>query len=174
MTTRTVTPQLSLKQEVFSQSGRKMDGVGRYAIWLSRLVLAAATFVFVAISVKYIGDPVGAAAAFKISLGSPAAITNMRVGFGAFPLGFAIITFSSLISTARHLRGLFFLMTIIGAATAARILGIVVDGPAAESLYVLRPELAMLTLSIVAILLETDRRRALLTDHFIGQRDART
>jgi hypothetical protein len=88
----------------------------------------------------------------------------MRVGFGAFPLGFALITFSCLISPRRHLRGLYFVMTIIATATAARILGIFLDGPAAESLGVLRPEFVMLTLSIVGILLETRRRRSQVID----------
>lgn len=134
--------------------------VSRVSFWLSRFVLFAATVIFTGISVKYIGDPVATAAAFKITLGSPAAVTNMRVGFGAFPLGFAIITLSCLLSARRHATGLFFVLVIVGAATAARVLGIIVDGPAAESFKVLRPEVAMLVLSGTGLFLETRHRQA--------------
>src|SRR5205809_7103165 len=90
-----------------------------------------------------------AAASFKISLGSAAAITSMRVGFGAFPLGFAIIVASCLASTSRLLPGLSFVATILGVATAARVLGIVVDGAAPESGFLLPPAVALLALSVV-------------------------
>jgi hypothetical protein len=119
------------------------------------------TVIFTAISVKYIGDPVRTAAEFKITLGSPAAITNMRVGFGAFPLGVAIITFVCSFSLRRHLVGLCLVLSIMGTATGARILGILVDGPAPQSFQVLRPEIAFLILSIVGCFLELSRRRTL-------------
>ncbi|SRR6266566_1985978 len=136
-----------------------MDTSSRFVLWLSRVVLFAATVIFSLIAVRYLANPVTTAAAFKISLGSAAAITNMRVGFGAFPLGFALITLVCLVSPRRHLTGLWFIMTIIGAATAGRLLGIVVDGPARESVMVLRPEVVLLTLSSVGFFLELRRRR---------------
>ncbi len=135
-----------------------MKALSRIAVWLSRFVLLFATIVFSAISVKYLGNPVGTTAPFKITLGSAAAITNMRVGFGAFPLGFALITFSCLLRR-RHIEGLYCVMTIVGVATAARTLGIVVDGAASESFKVLLPEVAMLTLSILGLFLELGQRR---------------
>ena len=131
----------------------------RFTPWLNRLILSAATLIFTLIGVKYITDPVRAAASFKISLGSAAAITSMRVGFGAFPLGFAIIVASCLVSTSRQLRGLYFVATIIGVATAARVLGIMVDGAAPESVLLLRPEVALLALSVIGVVLESARRR---------------
>ena len=136
-----------------------MDNAWRFVPWLSRFVLFAAAVIFSLIAVKYLADPVGTAAAFKISLGSTAAVTNMRVGFGAFPLGFALVTLGCLVSARRHLTGLWFVMTIVGAVTAARLLGIVVDGPAHESLKVLRPEVVLLTLSSVGLVLESYRRK---------------
>jgi hypothetical protein len=160
MATRMSLPARATKPQGLYSPPHKIDRMARLTPWFCRSILMMATFVFTTISVRYIGNPIRTAAAFKITLGSPAAITNMRVGFGAFPLGFAIITFSCLISPRRFLRGLYFVMTIIATATAARVLGIVVDGPAAESLGVLRPELVMLTLSIVGIFLETRRRRS--------------
>jgi len=135
------------------------DRSWRLVPWLSRFVLLGATVIFSLIAEKYLADPVATAATFKISLGSAAAVTNMRVGFGAFPLGFALVTLGCLVSGRRHLMGLWFVMTVIGAATAARLLGLVVDGPAQESLKVLRPELLLLTLSSVGLVLESYRRR---------------
>jgi len=131
----------------------------RFTPWLTRLILGAATLIFTLIGVKYITDPVRAAASFNISLGSAAAVTSMRVGFGAFPVGFAIIVASCLVSTSRLLLGLYFVVTIIGVATAARVLGIVVDGAAPESVFLLRPEVALLGLSVIGVLLEAGRRR---------------
>ncbi len=135
-----------------------MNTAWRFAPWLSRFVLFAATVIFAGIAAKYLADPVGTAAAFRITLGSPAAITNMRVGFGAFPLGFALVTLGCLLSTPRHLTALMFVATGVGAATAARILGIVLDGPARESLAVLRPEVVLLSLSGAGLALEWRRR----------------
>ncbi len=131
----------------------------RFTPWLTRLILGAATLLFALIGVKYVTDPVRAAASFKISLGSAAAITSMRVGFGAFPLGFAIIIASCLVSTSRQLSGLYFVATIIGVATAARVLGIVVDGAAPESVFLLRSEVALLALCVIGVLLESAKRR---------------
>ena len=131
----------------------------RFTPWLNRLILSAATLIFTLIGVKYITDPVRAAASFNISLGSAAAVTSMRVGFGAFPVGFAIIVASCLVSTSRLLLGLYFVVTIIGVATAARVLGIVVDGAAPESVFLLRPEVALLALSVIGVVLESARRR---------------
>ena len=136
-----------------------MHRLWRFAPWLTRLILGAATLIFTLIGMKYIADPVRAAASFKISLGSAAAITSMRVGFGAFPLGFAVIVASCLVSTSRRLAGLYFVATIIGAATAARVMGIVVDGAAPESVLLLRPEVALLALSVIGVSLESGRRR---------------
>ena len=136
-----------------------MHPLWRFTPWLTRLILGAATLIFMLIGVKYLTDPVRAAASFKISLGSAAAITSMRVGFGAFPLGFAIVLASCLVSTSRVLPGLYFVATILGAATAARVLGIVVDGAAPESVFLLRPELALLALAILGVWLESGRRR---------------
>lgn len=141
-----------------------MHRLWRVTPWITRLILGAATLLFSLIGMKYLTDPVRATASVKISLGSAAAITSMRVGFGAFPLGFALILASCLVSTARLLRGLYFLATIIGIATAARVLGIVVDGAAPESVFLLRPEVLLLALSLIGVLLESGRRRQRLRE----------
>lgn len=141
-----------------------MDQRLRFVPWFSRVVLFLATALFTVIAVRYVGNPIGTTAPFKISLGSVAAVTNMRVGFGAFPLGFAVVTLACLVSTRRHLAGLWFLVTIVAMVTAVRILGIVVDGPAEDSLKVLRPEVVLLLLSSAGLRLELGRRRGLQSE----------
>ena len=141
-----------------------MDTISRIGLWQGRVVLLAATVIFTLISLRYLINPVAAANEFKISLGTSTAITNIRVGFGAFPLGFAIIVFSCLISTRRLLSGLFFVGTIIAVVTVVRIYGAVVDGTTTATLKVLRPEIAMSILSVVGIILEMRRRRLLIVN----------
>ena len=75
--------------------------MNRFAPWIQRIVLAAATFVFGAIGMRYVADPVQAATATGATLNTAFAVTTTRVGFGAFPLGVAIFTVTSLFSTRR-------------------------------------------------------------------------
>ena len=65
----------------------------RGVTWIYRVVLAAAAFIFTMIGMRYVADPVHAAAATGVTLGSAFATTTTRIGFGAFPLGFAIFSF---------------------------------------------------------------------------------
>jgi Prokaryotic cytochrome b561 len=58
-----------------------------FAPWLNRFVLFAAALALAMIGRKFITDPVGAATASNMTLGSALAVTNMRASFGAFPLG---------------------------------------------------------------------------------------
>ena len=138
-----------------------MDTTSRISIWLSRVTILAATAIFILISSRYLTDPVGMAGTAKISLGSPTAITIIRVGFGAFPLGFAVIALVCLFSNKRLLTGLYIVGTVIILATVIRIYGAVVDGATPETLKLLRPEFVMVVLSVSGIFLE--RRRLRLT-----------
>lgn len=136
----------------------------RFAPWLSRLPLLAVTLIFTRVSWRFLSDPVQAAAASSISLGSGAAITIARVGFGGFPLGFAIITLACLVSTHRLLTGLCFVVTMIAVVIAVRIMGILVDNSAHESLRVLVAEVILLTLSVISLFVELRRRGYRLQD----------
>jgi hypothetical protein len=134
-----------------------MKSLSRGAIWFNRLVLTAATFVMTTIAIRQLRDPIGATAALGIVLGSPTAVTVARVGFGGFPLGFAIALGGCLISTRRLLTGVSLVATVVGAATLARIQGLVLDGMTPYNVGLLRPEFALLFLSAIGIALE--RRR---------------
>jgi hypothetical protein len=138
-----------------------MKKLWHFGPWLTRLVLLAVAVIFTVIGYKYLTDPVGATAPFKIHLGSAAAVTNMRVGFGAFPIAFALIALVCLLSEGRLLVGLYFVVATIGIVTAVRIFGLQVDGAAVETLKVLRPELVLLALSTISLFLEVGRQRAL-------------
>jgi hypothetical protein len=94
-----------------------------------------------------------------IVLNSPTAITVVRVGFGGFPLGFAMALLGCLIATRRLLTGVSLVAAVIGAATLARIQGLAVDGVTSYNLALLRPEVVLLTMSLVAIVLERRRRQ---------------
>jgi len=108
-----------------------------------------------------LGDPVNKAAADSISLGSVMAISRVRVGFGGFPLALSLILFGCLLSPRRLLVGLGVLATTVAVVTAARAIGIAVDGPAEEAVRLMRVEIALLTLSLAAFFLERARLRRL-------------
>jgi hypothetical protein len=117
------------------------------------------TVIFTLISLRYLTDPVRAAAAAGISFTSPGGITVARVGFAAFPLSFAILALSCLTSPRRLLAGLYMVVTVVCVVMAVRIFGILLDHSASESARLLVPETVLLALSVVAIRLESGRLR---------------
>jgi hypothetical protein len=126
----------------------------RIVPWTSRAVLLAALIVLALIGRKFIGDPVGAAAASDMTLNSPLAITNMRASFGAFPLGCALFVLICLVTSRLRKTGLVFVALIIGTALAVRIFGTLADGSLAQSVPLLVAETVMVSLSLAAYLAE--------------------
>jgi hypothetical protein len=102
------------------------------------------------ISRKFISNPLDAAAASNMTLGSPLAVTNMRASFGAFPLGCALFVLVCLVTSSLRKTGLAFVALIVGTALAVRVFGVVADGTLAESLRVLIAETVLLGLSLAA------------------------
>ena len=136
-----------------------MNGSGRGVMWFNRVVIGAATFVMTMIALRNLRDPIGATLPLGITLQSPAAVTIVRVGFGGFPLGFAVALFGCLLATQRLLTGLSLVLAVAGAATVARVQGLLLDGATPYNLGLLRPEIAMVALSAIGVLLERRRRR---------------
>lgn len=132
--------------------------------WISRAVLLAALTVLTLIGRKFIGNPVDAAAASDITLGSKLAITNMRASFGAFPLGCALFVLICLVVSSLRRTGLVFVALIVGTALMVRIFGVVADGTFAESVHLLVSETVLLSLSLAAYvgerLASSESRRA--------------
>jgi hypothetical protein len=136
-----------------------MGKLTRFAPWISRFVLLGATLVFTRIGLRYIADPVHAAAETGVSLSSALAATTTRVSSGAFPLGFAIFTLFCLLSTRRLHTGVSLVAIVVTTAIVVRIFGMIADGPAPESTRLFIPEAVMLTLAVAGIILERARRR---------------
>jgi len=131
--------------------------MNRFAPWIQRIVLAAATFVFGGIGMRYVADPVQAASATGATLNTAFAVTTTRVGFGAFPLGVAIFTVTSLFSTRRLVPAVQLVATLVTSAIVVRVIGIIADGavPASSKLFI--PEGVILLLSLTGLLLQPKR-----------------
>jgi fucose permease len=135
-----------------------MNRYSRTVIWFDRFVVAAAAFVMTMIALRNLRDPIGATVPLDIALNSPSAVTIVRVGFGGFPLGFAVALFACLIATRRLLAGMLLVLAVVGAATIARVQGLLLDGATPYNLQLLRPELVMVALSVAGVALELGRR----------------
>ena len=128
--------------------------------WLNRLIILAVAALFALISFKFVLDPQHAAASSGIVPDTAVGFTNLRAGFGGFPLGFAAILMFCLRSSRRHLAALASIVTIVAVILAVRVYGAGQDGTYAESAHLLVPEAAMLSVSLLGLSMEA-RRRAL-------------
>ncbi|HLK38750.1 MAG TPA: hypothetical protein VKU41_18435 [Polyangiaceae bacterium] len=133
-----------------------MRNIALRPIWFS---LVAATLLFSMLGVRGLFDPVRSSAVHEIILGSNAGVTVARVAFGGLPLALALIFVGCLVSEERVLAGLSVLVTVAVVLTAARLLGVVLDGPAPFTMHVLKPEIGLVVASATALALERWRRR---------------
>lgn len=138
-----------------------MNKFWRFAPWLTRLILAAPTLIFTLIASRYLFDPVHEGGKIGIAFNTPLAITITRVGFGAFPLAFAIFTLFCIVSARRVLTGLSFVATIMAVALVVRVAGMLADGTVHESMGLVRAEAIMLVLFTAGIFIERGRRNQL-------------
>jgi hypothetical protein len=130
-----------------------MRRYSRFAPWINRLVLSVATVIFTAIGLRYITDPVGASAATGAALNSALAITTARIGFGAFPLSFALFSSYCLLSRQRLRTGVSLVTTVLTTAIVVRLISTLADGAAPQSVRLFIPEAAILVLSIGGLML---------------------
>ena len=143
----------------YSAEIKPRQGVSRVVPFIRQAPLVMMTLIFSMISFRYLLNPVRAAAAAGISFTSPGGVTIARVGFAAFPLSFAILALSCLISARRRLPGLYMVLTVAAVVIAVRVFGIVIDR-STESARLLAPEAVLLILSLIAIRLESARLAA--------------
>lgn len=136
-----------------------MEIFWRIAPWLGRLILLVVTVLFATLAWPALVDPVQAATAHGVSIGSAEALSRVRIGFGAIPLATAIIAFICLVWPRRILTGLYFVLIWVGVITIVRIIGVTVSGPNEFDLRVLRPEIVILALTIVSIFIEHGKQR---------------
>lgn len=128
--------------------------------WLSRLIIAAAAALFAMIGFKFVVDPQQAAAGAGVAIAADVGATNIRAGFGGFPLGLAAILVFCLFSSRRLFAGLGFIATVAAVILSVRLFGAVHDSTLAQSTRILIPETAMLAVSLLGILIEKRRRAA--------------
>lgn len=129
-------------------------------VWFVRALLVLMTFVMMSIAVRNLRDPVGAMRPLDIIATAPSAATIIRVGFGGFPLGFAIALLVSALATRRLLAGITLMLIVAVAVTFARVEGLLLDGLTPYNLHLLWPEIIGVTLSSIGVALELRRRRA--------------
>jgi len=129
-----------------------------WAPWLARVALLLPATLFTVIGWSYLTRPLAVATQSHMALGSPAAVTDMRA-IGATFLASAVICLIALLSSKRRLVGLGFVAILVGWVTAARLLGLALDGSAPETNFKLVPELVLLSLSLAAFAVERARLR---------------
>jgi hypothetical protein len=134
-------------------------GFWRAAPWLSRAALLPPIVIFMAISARYLADPVATSAALGVSLATPQAVTTTRIGFGAFPLAFALFLAGSLFATRRLLAGVSLALIVASVATVIRAVGISIDGTAAQSVRLLHAEVGLVAILLAGLAIELGRRR---------------
>ena len=137
------------------------------AVWVGRVVLGLAGLLLLRIGLGLMVDPVRAVTEQGIALPSPSAVTSMRAVGGGFA-GVGLLLLASLPGARRLRSGLVLLLTFAGFLTVGRLVGLVLDGPAPFTLKVLKPEIALVVLSSVA-LLTTFRRQAPSTGSSTGE-----
>src|SRR5262252_2499175 len=125
--------------------------------WISRVLLVFPIGLFGFIGWRYFANPISTAGLDLIVLGSPAAVTDMRV-IGALFFACGLIA-AFYLSTERLLAGLGFVLTVLGVVSAARAFGLWTDGPAPGTVSKLTTELVLLTIFIVGSLAEFARDR---------------
>jgi hypothetical protein len=125
----------------------------RIAPWVSGAALLLATIVLTRIGARSVFSPVASAGAVGIVLGSPLAVTTMRVGFGAFPLACAAFVFGSLV-TRRRIPGLVLVATFAIVALVVRAVGVSLDHTVHENARLFVAEGVLGALSLTALALE--------------------
>jgi hypothetical protein len=130
------------------------------SLWLARLTILAVAVLFTRIGLRFITDPLQAAANSGFSLDSAIGYTNARAGMGGFPLSFAAILWFSLLSSRRLRQALALIATVAGAILTIRLYSVVQDGTLSQSVHILIPEVAILGISLAVLWMDGRRREA--------------
>jgi hypothetical protein len=124
------------------------------SLWLARLTILGVTILFAMIGLKYVLDPVHAAAGSGLTLASSVGYTNARAGIGGFPLSIAGILAFCLLSPRRHVMALALIATVASVLLVIRLYSAAYDGTFAESLHIIVPESVIVAISLLALRLE--------------------
>ena len=136
-----------------------MDSMSKAGTWLNRTVLVFVTILFAFIGFRNLLYPGEVTAAANITLNSPTAFSVARVSMGAFPLGFAVIVFSSIFSGKQIFRGILSVFIVAAVTTIVRIMSLIIDGHSDFGQRVLLPEIVITILSGIGVSLELRKRK---------------
>ena len=131
--------------------------VGSLAQWLSRMVMGPPAIIMILIAIRCISDPVHALAATGVTLGTPEALTNMRV-IGGLALTIALVIATSIPSPRRLRSGHLTVMALMGLVLAVRLFGFAHDGTTLAmggQKVKFTGELIFLTLNTLGFILQT-------------------
>ncbi|MBN9085938.1 MAG: DUF4345 family protein [Reyranella sp.] len=128
------------------------------SLWLARLTIFAVAVLFTMIGLRFVLDPMHAAAGAGFVLQTAVGYTNARAGIGGFPLSLAAILAFSLFSAHRLLPALGLVATVAAVLLVLRLYGALHDGTLTQSMHIIVPELAIAALSLMGVHLERRRR----------------
>lgn len=122
-------------------------------------LLAAAVLVYAALGfgypgVMYLLFPVKMGASWDFAPTSAFAVSNIRLGFGAFHLGVSVMALIALFAK-QYKFGLITIVVFAALAVATRAFGLVVDGMHPRSLLVISGEGVSLTIFLIGLILYT-------------------
>jgi hypothetical protein len=140
-----------------------MSQLLKRSIWFGRLVLGIGILLLTRLGLGNIVHPVAVAATTHTTLGSPDAITVIRVQGGVL-IGIVVILAYCLFSERRLLAGLGFFTTIIISVAGLRVIGLVLDGRGSFTLMTSKAEVVMAVVAACGTLLERRRSQNLASN----------
>jgi hypothetical protein len=135
-----------------------MKTLWKVSPWISRLIIFAVACLFTMIGVKFVFDPLRAAADSGITVQSAIGVTNTRAGFGGFPLGFATILVFCLFSSRWLLPAQASIATVAALILGVRLFGAAEDATWGQSAHLLIPEAVIFVAALLGAAMEGGRR----------------
>ena len=139
------------RSETSPLASSRETATARFAPYALRIVLVLAAILLARIGGRYIVDPVGAVARDGIILQSTAAITAIRVSFGAFPLAAAIFGLGSVFVSRALTAGVALVATVMATALSVRVYDFASQGTLPSNLGPIVGEGVLLVLAMVAL-----------------------
>lgn len=126
--------------------------------WISRVLLLAPILLFLRIGLPNLIQPTAALGARGIAFQTGFGLTTARMGFGAFPLAFALFLAGCLFPARRMLTGFAFIALLDGVILTARTIAMFPDGSVRENMPLVIAEIVLMILAAAGIFLELRRR----------------
>jgi len=138
-----------------------MNRLSKMSHWITRLILAFPTLLFLTIGIRGLSNVTTALEARGIAFTSSMGVTVARVGFGAFPLACGLFLIGCLFFERRLLTALSFVATLDLVVLIVRVAGMFADSSVRENMPLVRAELVLLLLTTIGLAIEFIRRRRL-------------